>query len=67
MADQLTEPQMWDGQDLTADDFVTVSRAEYDELKRGALLLGALQAAGVDNWHGFDHAVELFNKVIDLD
>ena len=33
---------------------ITISREEYDELKRRDWFLGALQAAGVDNWEGYE-------------
>lgn len=38
---------------------VTISRAEYDKLKRDSLLLEALQAAGVDNWEGYSDAIHM--------
>ena len=31
---------------------------EYEELLRDQKLLHALQGAGVDNWDGYDYAVE---------
>jgi putative phage-type endonuclease len=38
---------------------VTISRAEYDRLKRDSLKLEALIAAGVDNWEGYDDAMHM--------
>ncbi len=37
---------------------VTILRSEYDELKQDQRLLYALQGAGVDNWEGYDFAME---------
>ena len=38
---------------------VTISREEYDSLKRDARWLGYLEEAGVDNWEGISYAHEL--------
>lgn len=35
---------------------VTISQAEYDRLCKDSEWLGCLEAAGVDNWEGFDEA-----------
>lgn len=40
---------------------VTISRAEYDSLKRDSLMLEALKAAGVDNWPGYDDALAMLD------
>ena len=40
---------------------VTISRAEYDSLKRDSLMLEALKAAGVDNWSGYDDALAMLD------
>jgi len=41
---------------------VTISKEEYDQLVEDRIWLECLQAAGVDNWNGYDYAIELFNK-----
>jgi hypothetical protein len=41
---------------------VTITKKEYEELKEDANLYRALQAAGVDNWEGWDFAMELFEE-----
>lgn len=41
-------------------DTVTISRDEYDELLSDQAFLNCLRNAGVDNWDGFDFAVEEF-------
>lgn len=42
-----------------ADEQVTISRAEYDRLKRDSEWLGYLEAAGVDNWSGYSEAQQM--------
>lgn len=44
-----------------ADDWkdpVTITRKEYDELCKDQAVLNALYATGVDNWTGYDYALE---------
>lgn len=41
---------------------VTLSREQYDELLEDQALLRALEAAGVDNWSGWDVALETLRK-----
>lgn len=41
---------------------VTIPKSEYDELKEDSKWLGCLEAAGVDNWEGFDVAREMFGE-----
>ena len=38
---------------------ITISQAEYDQLKQDSLMLEALRAAGVDNWDGYSEAVAM--------
>ena len=38
------------------DDTVTISTQEYETLKKDSDLLNALEACGVDNWHGYSDA-----------
>jgi len=37
---------------------VTIDRAVYDQLCLAAARLDALMAEGVDNWEGYDHAMQ---------
>ena len=41
---------------------VTITEAEYDQLKEDQKWFECLEAAGVDNWEGWDYAYELFHK-----
>lgn len=38
---------------------MTISREEYERLVSRDDFLTALEDAGVDNWNGYDYAVEL--------
>ena len=38
---------------------VTISKKEYDELVEDQKMLRALEGAGVDNWEGYDYAMQL--------
>lgn len=44
--------------DVAAEDTVTISRAEYEQLLADQAKLHALEGAGVDNWTGYDDAME---------
>jgi hypothetical protein len=41
---------------------VTIPAEEYYQLMRDSAKLTALEAAGVDNWDGYDYAMELLNQ-----
>lgn len=38
---------------------ITITQKEYDELQDESAMLAALDAAGVDNWSGYDDALNL--------
>lgn len=40
---------------------IQLTQAEYDKLLDAQNKLSALQAAGVDNWDGYDYAMEMLN------
>lgn len=44
-----------------ASDMVTIPRWELEELRETERFMTALEAAGVDNWEGYDFARDLFN------
>lgn len=50
---------------MSNSDFVTLSWAEYEELIEARNVLEALQAAGVDNWEGYDVAMEELTEIED--
>ena len=39
---------------------VTITKKEYEELLDSQKMLNALESAGVDNWEGYDFAMELY-------
>ncbi len=41
---------------------VTISKTEYNELLEDQKLLDCLRGAGVDNWEGWDFAMEDFHS-----
>lgn len=41
---------------------VTISKEEYDSLLEDQHMLQCLQAAGVDNWDGYDLAIEMMDE-----
>lgn len=42
---------------------VTITRKEYESLKEDAMFLEALQSAGVDNWGGYDYAIDIWDEM----
>lgn len=44
------------------EEMITVSQEEYDDLVSDVAFLRALEAAGVDNWEGYDYACEIFQE-----
>ena len=43
-----------------SEETITITKAEYDRLDKRSVFLDALDAAGVDNWEGFEYAHEIF-------
>ncbi len=43
-------------------DTITITRVEYEALKRDSSMLSALEAAGVDNWDGYDNAIQIWKE-----
>jgi len=41
---------------------VTISKKEYEELLENQIWVRALEAAGVDNWEGYDIAIDIFDE-----
>lgn len=41
---------------------VTISEQEYKDLINDQKFLEALRAAGVDNWEGFDDALDMLDE-----
>lgn len=43
-------------------DTVEITRKEYDRLVKDSEWLSCLEAAGVDNWEGYDYALEMLHE-----
>ena len=41
---------------------VTISKEEYEELLANSKFLDCLRACGVDNWLGYDDAIDLMDN-----
>lgn len=44
---------------------VTIPAGRFEELTNAEATLSALEAAGVDNWEGYDHAMEILNETLE--
>jgi hypothetical protein len=49
------------------EEMVTISKKEYEDLLEESSKLSCLEAAGVDNWSGYDFAMEMFREGQDHD
>jgi len=47
---------------LICENVVTMTRKQYDTLVRDQKILQALEAAGVDNWEGYDEAMGMLGE-----
>lgn len=43
------------------EEMVTITKKEYDELVKNSNELNALESCGVDNWDGYDIAMEMIH------
>lgn len=48
------------GMTMNESEVVTISKIEYNDLLDDQKLLLCLQSAGVDNWLGYDFALEMY-------
>ena len=42
---------------------ICIAKEEYDELLEAKRILSALRWAGVDNWDGYDYAMEILEDL----
>lgn len=42
---------------------VTITKREFEQLQKDSDLLNCLRNAGVDNWNGWDFAIEEYNEL----
>lgn len=43
---------------MTSEPTITIPVSEYENLQADAAMLNALDIAGVDNWEGYEYALE---------
>lgn len=55
------EPAPWQ---RTTPEYVSILKSEYEQLLEDSELLNALRNAGVDNWDGWDIAIEALQQEI---
>ena len=46
-----------------SEETVTITKADYESLQASSRMLIALEVAGVDNWLGYDGALDLFEAM----
>ena len=49
---------------MSDDKKISISEDEYDALLRDSILLNCLQMMGVDNWDGYDDAIEQYQEIV---
>lgn len=49
---------------MSDDKKISISEKEYDSLLKDSILLNCLQMMGVDNWDGYDEAIEQYNEIM---
>jgi hypothetical protein len=47
--------------DIVGEDMVIIPKAEYESLKDDMEWRIAMESAGVDNWTGYDYAMDIYN------
>ena len=52
---------------MSDDKKISISEDEYDALLRDSILLNCLQMMGVDNWDGYDDAIEQYQEILSQD
>ena len=45
------------------DSFIILKEKDYNQLQKDSDLLNCLRNAGVDNWDGWDYAIDEYNKI----
>ena len=45
------------------EELIEITKKEYEQLLRDQRLLDCLEGAGVDNWDGYEDAMEMFNDI----
>ena len=48
-----------------SENLVTITQEQFDELIEDSARLLSLQSAGVDNWSGYEYAIEEFDDCLE--
>lgn len=48
--------------DLTVKKWISIPEEEYKQMVQDIKFLDALRAAGVDNWSGYDYALDILEE-----
>lgn len=49
---------------MSDDKKIAISEEEYEALLNDSILLNCLQMMGVDNWDGYDDAIEQYQEIL---
>lgn len=49
---------------MSDDKKISISEEEYEALLNDSILLNCLQMMGVDNWDGYDGAIEQYQEIL---
>jgi hypothetical protein len=50
---------------MSDDKKISISEEEYEALLNDSILLNCLEMMGVDNWDGYDEAIEQYNEILE--
>ena len=50
---------------MSDDKKISISEEEYESLLNDSILLNCLRMMGVDNWNGYDEAIEQYNEILE--
>jgi len=50
---------------MSDDKKISISEEEYEALLNDSILLNCLQMMGVDNWDGYNEAIEQYNEILE--
>ena len=50
---------------MSDDKKISISEEEYEALLNDSILLNCLQMMVVDNWDGYDEAIEQYNEILE--
>ena len=50
---------------MSDDKKISISEEEYETLLNDSILLNCLEMMGVDNWDGYNEAIEQYNEILE--